>query len=263
MCFVQLSAKMSSFVLSAIDADCVGVRGSSTITMPNGLIKVAGSVVADTVSAGTAAACVAPFVVAVDKAIAENASGRKPLWSSFFGTVRELGTAPVLFLRQPAFRYLTALFGGTYLAANLFYTLAEKRPRLSHPLLTATGVFVCNSSLSLWKDSAFRKAVWDDDTQTGSMECSWLMVVPRLHRHDDHLYDATTVGQDAAQARSGELALSRRARLADCAATCDPAHCRTVPPPRLREVQPRWSALGAANERDARRAVRYNYHALD
>lgn len=115
------------------------------------------STLADTVSAGVAAACVSPFVVAVDKAIAENASGKAKLWTSFFGSVREAISTPVHFLRQPPFRYLTALFGGTYLAANLFASMNEVRPKLSHPLLTATGVFATNSMLSLWKDSAFAR----------------------------------------------------------------------------------------------------------
>ena len=50
------------------------------------------TLVADTASALAAAVCVSPFVVAVDKAIAENASGKVQLWTSFFGTVREMGT---------------------------------------------------------------------------------------------------------------------------------------------------------------------------
>jgi len=110
----------------------------------------------DFVSAACSAVCVAPFVVCVDKAVAESAGGKAELWSSFFASIREMAMSPVTYIRQPAFRYLAVLFGGTYWAANSFMTFAESREEHSRVGKAAT-VFVANTSLSLWKDSALAK----------------------------------------------------------------------------------------------------------
>ena len=112
--------------------------------------------VADTVPAVLAACAVAPFVVTVDKAIAENASGKRPLWSSFFSSCREMGTSPVTFLRQPAYRYLAVLYGATYVTAN-FCNTYESTKHQKQPLVKSGAIFAVNTSVSLWKDSAFAK----------------------------------------------------------------------------------------------------------
>ena len=46
---------------------------------------------------------VAPVVSAVDKALAENASGKATLWNSFKGTMLEVAFKPATYFRSPTF----------------------------------------------------------------------------------------------------------------------------------------------------------------
>jgi len=115
-------------------------------------VRVAGDVAAATIASGI----VAPFVAACDKAIAEAASGQTTVWTSTFKSLRELASSPLTFLRQPAFRILWVMYGGTYAAANLF-TSYEEIAQTSSPLAKTTSIFCVNASLSLWKDSQFAK----------------------------------------------------------------------------------------------------------
>lgn len=117
---------------------------------------VVGYAGADMTAAVVAAALVSPFVTAVDKAIAESASGTAKLWASFGGSLRALASSPIKFVRQPAFFYLWVMYGGTYCAANMF-TSYEEISKSPKPLAKTSGIFCMNASLSLWKDSAFAK----------------------------------------------------------------------------------------------------------
>jgi len=110
----------------------------------------------DSLAAVSASFLVAPFVVCIDRAIAESVSGKDPLWTSFGRSARTMVTSPVTFARQPAFGYLWALFGGTYLAANLFRSY-EERTQDSLPIAKTGVIFTVNTSLALWKDAAFAK----------------------------------------------------------------------------------------------------------
>ena len=109
---------------------------------------------ADGVSAGVAAFMVSPFMVVVDKAVAQNASGEQQLWSSFFRSCRDMTRRPLAFVRQPAFGYIYCTIGGTYLACNLFTSL-EEAWRESHVVAKAATMFAVNTTLSLWKDAAY------------------------------------------------------------------------------------------------------------
>eukprot|EP00662_Eupelagonemidae_sp_cell21_P041490 gene41490-6620_t len=109
---------------------------------------------ADVSAAAAAAAAAAPVVLAVDpgtcnRAIAESAGGRAPLWGV-------LAASPVAFVRQPAFAYLWALFGCTYAAANLFTTWEGRRGE-ELPVAKSASIFVVNTTCSLWKDAAFAR----------------------------------------------------------------------------------------------------------
>lgn len=117
---------------------------------------VARFAVADVTAATTAAFLVAPFVAAVDKAIAESASGATKVWTSVGASVRAMMSSPMTYLRQPAFRYLWVMYGGTYCAANAF-TSYEDINKSSEPLKKTSSIFCVNASLSLWKDSNFAK----------------------------------------------------------------------------------------------------------
>merc|ERR1712166_487086 len=75
-------------------------------------------------------------------------------------SMKELASNPVSYLRQPAFRFIWALYGGTYAAANLFTTFEESRGK-TNALGKTASIFLANSSLSLWKDSNFAKLFSD------------------------------------------------------------------------------------------------------
>lgn len=110
----------------------------------------------DVGAAVIAAAMVAPFVAAVDKAIAEAAAGQKTAWGSVSASMKELMASPVNYVRQPAFRILWCLFGGTYTAANLFTTFEEYKGK-AMPWGKTAAIFSTNCSLALWKDSQFAR----------------------------------------------------------------------------------------------------------
>lgn len=120
------------------------------------MAEVLQSMAADVTAATVAAGLVAPFVAACDKAIAEAAAGKATVWASVFKSLGEMRTSPVTFLKGPAFRCLWIMYGGTYVAANLFRSY-EETTKTSQPLLKTSSIFVINCSLSLWKDSTFAK----------------------------------------------------------------------------------------------------------
>jgi len=108
-------------------------------------------------SAATAAGSLsAPFVLAVDKAIAQSAAGGTHLWSSLFGSSRALLSSPWAYLRQPAMLYMWALYSGTYAVANLFCTFEELH-NTHCPLAKTITIFSANTTLGLWKDSAYAR----------------------------------------------------------------------------------------------------------
>lgn len=104
---------------------------------------------------------VAPFVAAVDKAIAQVASGQSSSTMQSAGaSMRELMSNPVAYVKAPAFRYVWALFAGTYTAANLFTTFEEIKDK-SMPLGKTSAIFVANCSLALYKDYKFARLFSD------------------------------------------------------------------------------------------------------
>ena len=113
-------------------------------------------VVADVAAAFAASTCVAPFVTCCDKAVAEAAAGKTTVWSSVGCSVKEMTASPLRFCCSPASRYLVLMYAGTYAAANLFTTYNDVQES-STPLLKTASIFVVNTGLSLWKDSAFAK----------------------------------------------------------------------------------------------------------
>jgi len=112
---------------------------------------------ADVAAAFGASFVVAPFVAAVDTAIAQSAGSREiSVWSSLGKTCREFATSPVAFFKAPPFRFLWVLYGGTYLAANAF-TSYEECAEATAPMAKTSSIFVVNASLSLWKDCGLAK----------------------------------------------------------------------------------------------------------
>ncbi|GBG27259.1 Hypothetical Protein FCC1311_034812 [Hondaea fermentalgiana] len=108
----------------------------------------------DATAGAIAGATVTPVVSAVDRALAESASGKGSLWPSFFAALREYAARPIAYLKGPQFFYVWAVYGGTYCAANLVDTVCGLRkvdpamPKLA--TTTAT-----NTVASMMKDRAF------------------------------------------------------------------------------------------------------------
>ena len=64
-----------------------------------------------------AGSLVTPVISAVDRALAESASGVNRLWPSFFSSLREYATKPITFVTGPQFLYILMIYGGTYATA--------------------------------------------------------------------------------------------------------------------------------------------------
>jgi hypothetical protein len=58
------------------------------------------------------------FCLSVDKALAENASGRAKLWPSFFASLKQIFVSPVKYVQSPQFRWIWLVYGATYCAGN-------------------------------------------------------------------------------------------------------------------------------------------------
>ncbi|KAI5239409.1 hypothetical protein E4T43_06787 [Aureobasidium subglaciale] len=117
---------------------------------------------ADVASAASAAALVAPVITAIDKAIIENASGRQTLGRSLRDSFATLALRPHHFLFSKPFALIFALYGGTYITANILDTSASTMK--AKPASTTTSgpakflaTSSANLSLCLYKDSKFAK----------------------------------------------------------------------------------------------------------
>ncbi|KAI4715370.1 hypothetical protein E4T48_08443 [Aureobasidium sp. EXF-10727] len=117
---------------------------------------------ADVTSAATAGALVAPVITAIDKAIIENASGRNTLGRSLRDSLATFTLRPHHFLFSKPFALIFALYGGTYITANILDTCCSTVK--GQPAITTTSgpaKFVATSSanlsLCLYKDSRFAK----------------------------------------------------------------------------------------------------------
>mmetsp|Transcript_13929 Transcript_13929/g.32459 ORF Transcript_13929/g.32459 Transcript_13929/m.32459 type:complete len:287 (-) Transcript_13929:298-1158(-) len=108
---------------------------------------------ADVLAAAAAASIVAPTVAAIDKAVAESSADPKKLWPSFFATGRQICTKPHVFVRSPAFLWITGLYTGTYAAVNIMSSY-EERCGERCPTTKSTVVVGVNGTLAMMKDRA-------------------------------------------------------------------------------------------------------------
>merc|ERR1719379_2995500 len=119
-------------------------------------VELRAEFLAGTAAGAAAGFAVAPFASAVDKALAENASGRASLRESFFGTMKSVFSRPATFFRSPAFAYIWLVYGSTYAAANLVESVcARKKIDPALPKWAATSTV--NTSTSISKDRAFAR----------------------------------------------------------------------------------------------------------
>ena len=117
---------------------------------------------ADAGASAATGAAVAPILAAVDRAVTESAAGKKGLWQSFFGTLRQIGTKPGAFVTSPAFRWLWLVYGGTYFVASAAESTLALLPRGAvSKEAGGVGKWLATSSYntgsSLAKDTAFAR----------------------------------------------------------------------------------------------------------
>eukprot|EP00466_Bigelowiella_natans_P011311 jgi/Bigna1/87280/estExt_fgenesh1_pg.C_180156 len=111
---------------------------------------------ADAVAAYIAGAAVAPVITAVDRGLAENASGKAPLVQSFMTSMKSFVTRPVSFVASPQFFWIWLVYGSTYFAANACQTYCDRKKKdVALPKLMST--FVVNTTTCIAKDRAFAK----------------------------------------------------------------------------------------------------------
>jgi len=111
---------------------------------------------ADVIAGSSIGFVVSPVIAAVDKALAENASGKAKLGESFLGTMKEVVTRPQVFFRSPAFAYIWLVYGSTYAAANACESVcAATNTNPAFPKWLST--FVTNTGTCIVKDRAFAK----------------------------------------------------------------------------------------------------------
>ncbi|RMZ03043.1 hypothetical protein D0860_06956 [Hortaea werneckii] len=119
-------------------------------------------VVADAACAATAGGLVAPVIMTVDKAIIENASGKRQMMDSIKASSTAFFSRPHRFLTSKPFAIIFMVYSGTYLMANSLDTF--KSLLAAKPASTVTSgpskfaaTSVANLSLGLYKDSQFTK----------------------------------------------------------------------------------------------------------
>ncbi|KAL7807308.1 hypothetical protein V8C26DRAFT_423934 [Trichoderma gracile] len=122
--------------------------------------RLASRLAADAASASCAGALIAPIITIIDRAIMENASGRRPLSTSLLTSLTTLLTRPQTFLLSRPTALVFALYAGTYLTANALDTLSAT---ISNSPASATtsgpakfaASSAANVGLCVYKDQVF------------------------------------------------------------------------------------------------------------
>ncbi|PSS02200.1 hypothetical protein BD289DRAFT_422862 [Coniella lustricola] len=116
----------------------------------------------DVASASAAASLVAPLISIIDRSIMENASGRAPLSTSVRNSLRALVMRPHTMLFSRPVALIFAVYGGTYLTANLLDTTTStmtNRPA-SH-VTSGTAKFASSSAanivMGIYKDQVYAR----------------------------------------------------------------------------------------------------------
>ncbi|EME38445.1 hypothetical protein DOTSEDRAFT_140832 [Dothistroma septosporum NZE10] len=116
----------------------------------------------DASCAVAAGAIVAPVVSMIDKAIMENASGKRELMDSVKASTRSLLLRPHLYITGKPFALILMVYGGTYLSANFldtFKSTTKSQPasETTHGTAKFIATSGANLSLTMIKDSQFTK----------------------------------------------------------------------------------------------------------
>lgn len=117
---------------------------------------VLNKILGDALAGAISGLAVAPIVSSVDRALAENASGKATLGVSMRASFAEMAASPLKFLKSPQFFWVWLTYGSTYIAANTCQTYCDKTDTdVKLPKLVST--FVTNTSTCIAKDRAFAK----------------------------------------------------------------------------------------------------------
>lgn len=120
------------------------------------MLPLGGALFSDCAAGAIAGAAVAPIVSSVDRALAENASGKCPLFRSLGNSFKEMAAAPIKFVRSPQYLWIWLVYGSTYMAANVTDTVCfRKDVDIKIPKLMST--FIINTATCIGKDQAFAK----------------------------------------------------------------------------------------------------------
>ncbi|KAK4893649.1 hypothetical protein LTR27_008118 [Elasticomyces elasticus] len=116
----------------------------------------------DVACAVSAGGMVAPLITMIDKAIIENASGKRPMMPSLKASLSSLIFRPHRFLTSKPFALILMLYSGTYLAANTLDTFKSTTKNRAASSTTSgptkfAATSAANLSLCLYKDSQFTR----------------------------------------------------------------------------------------------------------
>jgi len=105
------------------------------------------------------ASSVVPFILTIDKAVNQAASGIMPLGKALAQGVADIIKRPHVVVRSPAMWLVVGVYGSTYTAANLIDVAAERYDVSNKQHMTGklVGTTAVNMSASLVKDIAFAK----------------------------------------------------------------------------------------------------------
>eukprot|EP01024_Parvocaulis_polyphysoides_P024516 TRINITY_DN22453_c0_g1_i2.p1 TRINITY_DN22453_c0_g1~~TRINITY_DN22453_c0_g1_i2.p1 ORF type:complete len:282 (-),score=25.90 TRINITY_DN22453_c0_g1_i2:367-1212(-) len=108
----------------------------------------------DLLAATSAAFCVCPFMMMVDKSVTENASGKRSLTESLFNSFVEFTRRPQNFYRRPELWMIFGVYSATYFSANFLDSIGDmkKEEQKTAKFVTTTAV---NMSASIAKDRAY------------------------------------------------------------------------------------------------------------
>ncbi|KAK0829992.1 hypothetical protein LTR73_004130 [Friedmanniomyces endolithicus] len=115
----------------------------------------------DAACAASAGGLVAPLITMIDKAIIENASGKRKMMDSLKASCSTLLLRPHRFLTSKPFALILMLYTGTYLAANTLDTFKSTTNKAASSTTSGATKFAATSaanlSLCLYKDSQYTK----------------------------------------------------------------------------------------------------------
>jgi len=113
-----------------------------------------GRIFSDIAAGVSAGFLVSPIVAGVDRALAENASGKEKLFPSFFKSLKEMLVSPIKYVTSPQLRWIWLVYGSTYVAANTCETVcAETDTNPAFPKWISTSL--TNTVTCIAKDRAF------------------------------------------------------------------------------------------------------------